>query len=153
MAALSRNELVHAVIWPKGNKSNLALIDGEGVIHGRITVEEPLRGSDLAKMIPDGLWLDPQNCTVISMSGELLVNTKAPFDTAVVTERAETSLEQRLAMLERRERRREERERKNREENERLRQQIADQQVIEEQEEQQQQQEEQQEQQEEQQDA
>lgn len=104
-----RNKLVHLVIWPQGKKSAYTLTDGHGEVAAQVEVDEPIKGSDLARMIPDGFYVIVKDCTVLTMSGKLVVATKAPFDTAVVTERAVVTAEDRLLRLERRERRREER--------------------------------------------
>lgn len=106
----SRNELVHAVIWPDGRKSSIALIDPDGIVVATLPVREPLRGSDLSRLIPDGYCVDWDNCAVVNLSGEPVVRTVGQFDTAVVTERAELGFEERMQRLERRERRREKRE-------------------------------------------
>lgn len=98
-----RNQLVHAVIWPIDELSAAALIDTDGVIQGRMPVYKPVKGDELSRMIPKGYCLDFENCHVIKMSGDILVRTIGVFDTAVVTERAEVTFEERMQRLERRE--------------------------------------------------
>lgn len=123
---LCRNALVHAVIWPKGPKASIALIDtDEGVVHSEFKLTEPVKGSVYAAMMPDGFVLDCNGCTVLSMSGKLIVRTETEFDTVVVTERAEVTFEDRMQRLERRERRRERRERQLEEEARTLRERLA----------------------------
>lgn len=121
---LDRNTLVHAVIWPQGPNAMVTLVDPDGVVASVVKVKEPLRGSDLAKMIPQGYGVETDACTVLSMSGELLVRTEGEFDTAVVTERAHVSFEERMARLERRERNNAKRQRRLEEENRLLRGQV-----------------------------
>lgn len=104
-----RNKLVHAVIWPAGEKPLVTLLDAEGVVLGEVVVREPLKGSELSKMIPQGCELEIDQCTVVNMSGEVIVETALPFDTAVVTEKREETFEERLANMERRIKRREKR--------------------------------------------
>jgi hypothetical protein len=104
-----RNQLVHAVIWPNEKPSQIALVDAEGEVRSTVTFKLPMRGSDVAKWMPDGYQLDVGGCTVVSMSGRVMVNTVAPFDSAVVTERPEVTFEDRMLRLERRDKRREER--------------------------------------------
>lgn len=116
---LSRNQLVHAVIWPKGPDSVVSLIDADGVDQAHVKVRQPMRGSDITKLIPEGYSVLPEECHVVTTSGELLVNKGVKFDTAVVTERPEVPFEERLAALERRERRRVKREERMRLEYER----------------------------------
>lgn len=103
---LDRNQLVHAVIWPNGDDACVTLIDADGVYQSRFSVVQPLKGSDLARLIPPGYWLKFDGCTVLSMSGDVLVGGIAEFDSAVVTERREVTFEDRIAILERRDIRR-----------------------------------------------
>lgn len=104
-----RNQLVHAVIWPNGKNPGLTLVDTDGVVQSHVAIRMPVKGSELAKMMPPGHFVEPDQCTILSMSGRLMVGAKAPFDTAVVTERAEIGFEERMQRLERKERRREQR--------------------------------------------
>jgi len=99
-----RNDLVLAVIWPTGPEAFLSLIDAEGVFLGGFNVVEPVRGSEIAKMVPDGLRIHFNDCSVINTSGRLVYGKKQPFDSAVVTERAQQTFEERFAALERKER-------------------------------------------------
>lgn len=107
---LSRNELVHAVFWPlEAKKSVISLADADGVFQASFEITAPLKGADLAKLMPlNGLVL-ASNCYAFSLSGEILVTTHVDFETVVVTERAVIDTEERLARLERRELRRERR--------------------------------------------
>lgn len=126
-----RNQLVHAVVWPNGRKASLSLIDTNGGIQSTFTVREPLRGSDLAKMVPDGYRVHCDDCHIVTMSGDVVVGTRAAFDTAVVTERAELTFEERMQRLERREARREKKQRQQekyfREQNAELERQLEEQ--------------------------
>jgi len=106
----NRNQLVHAVIWPNSDHPSVYLVDADGEVKSHVNVAEPLKGSELSKMMPDGYMLDVSGCSVMNMSGKFLATTVAPFDTAVVNERAEVSFEERMLRLERREARRERRE-------------------------------------------
>lgn len=97
----NRNQLVHAVFWPLGEGTAfLSLLDTDGVVQGEIPVNEPLLGSEVARKMPDGFFIEPEGCTVHSMSGKYLIGTPQPFDTAVVTERAQISDTERLDRLE-----------------------------------------------------
>ena len=125
-----RNQLVHAVIWPKGKTATITMLDAEGVVHSEFAVREPMKGSELSKMIPPGYGVEFDDCTVLSMSGEILVRTVGEFDTAVVTERAQVTAEERLQRLERREMRRERRELEREQENAELRRQLADRETV-----------------------
>jgi hypothetical protein len=129
---LKRNELVHAVIWPVTADAQYNLVAMETVeikgeptvkevILGEVPVTAPVRGSDLAKMIPDGCCVKYDGCTVVKLTGDILVRTVAPFDTAVVTEKAQMSMEERMQRLELRERRRGQREKEREQETARLR--------------------------------
>ncbi len=118
-----RNELVHAVFWPDAEhpkEAKINLVDTDGVVQGEIDLDRPIKGAELASMVPNGFYLSPLKCIALSMSGKQVVATKAPFDTAVVTERPEVSFEDRMARLERREMRRERRERQREEEHQRI---------------------------------
>jgi len=105
-----RDQLVYAVIWPSASEALVQLIDTDGVVVAAYPVLEPLKGSEVIKMVPDGYCLGFERCHVVKTTGSILVNTGVKFDTAVVTERAEVTFEERMARLERRERRREQRE-------------------------------------------
>lgn len=96
-----RDDLVHAVIWPKGKSACVSLIDAYGVEQSLYPVRAPRKGSELAKMIPQGYSLLVHECLVVNMSGKLVIGTSAPFDTSVVTERAEVTFEERMNRLER----------------------------------------------------
>lgn len=119
-----RNELAHLVMWPREAKAKVELVDEEGVVLSALPVDWPLKGSDIAKMVPEGFCIDPNGCTVVTMSGDILVSTVGEFDTAVVTERPEITFEQRMALLERRQQRSELREERLAAENQRLRDQV-----------------------------
>lgn len=127
---LCRNKLVHAVIWPKGENPRIALIDTDGVEQSVLTITEPVKGQHYSNMLPEGYHLEVQDCHVVSMSGKLVIATPVPFDTAVVTERAELTFEERLERMERRsiraEQERARREREREREVEALRQQLAE---------------------------
>lgn len=101
-----RNEIVHSVIWPAGTEPVVALIDVDGVQQGHFWLKEPMRGSELAKQIPADWFLQFQECTLVKMTGEVVIGNKIPFDTKVVTERAELTYEQRLLAVERRDKHR-----------------------------------------------
>lgn len=96
-----RNQISHLVFWPNGKGSSLALVSDQGEVLSQLDVKEPVKGSELAKFVPNGYSLDPGGCVVLSMAGQIIVGTKAPFDTSVVTERAEVTFEERMARLER----------------------------------------------------
>ncbi|MGR3624505.1 hypothetical protein [Pseudophaeobacter sp.] len=119
-----RNQLVHAVIWPVAGVGAATLLDGEGVLQSQIEIREPVLGSQLSKMIPQDFFLDVHDCTVVSMSGQLVVATKSEFDTVVVTERAALDYEERMQRLERRDARRDAMQAKLAAENLKLREQI-----------------------------
>ncbi len=95
-----RNALVHAVLWPKGKASSVSLIDDEGVSQGEYRIVEPVMGSQLSKMIPQGFFLHTGDCGVVSMAGKPVVATVAEFDTAVVTQKREVTFEERFKMME-----------------------------------------------------
>lgn len=118
---LTRKELTHAVIWPAAAGAILRLIapkwevvnpetgeveEMEDVPIGQIELEGPMRGADLARMMPDGMLLGGKGCNIVSLSGEVVHQTKRQFETVVVTERAERTLEDRLAAIESANRRR-----------------------------------------------
>ena len=105
-----RNDLVHAVIWPKGPAALAILYDTDGVIQGDVPIKDPVRGSVFANMMPEGYQISFSDCGVMSMSGELVIATRTPFDTCVVTEKREMTFEDRLIAMERRDRRRQLRE-------------------------------------------
>lgn len=117
---IQRNKLVQAVIWPAGPNAHYSLIDAEGVELARVAVAAPVKGFDLAKVVPPGLSVDVTDCEVLSMTGKNVARTRAQFDTAVVTERPEITFEERMARLERRDKRREEAEKRRQEEHERV---------------------------------
>jgi hypothetical protein len=95
-----RNGLVHLSIFPTSENASYDLIDqDEGEVYARVPVRDPLRGSDLSKMVPDGLQVEFADCVVFNMSGKLVIGTPIDFDTAVVTERAEMSLEETMRRL------------------------------------------------------
>lgn len=101
---LTRNQLTYAVIWPSGPDAALQLVTDDGEVYGEMSVTEPLKGSELAKLMPDGMAIVADQCSLITTSGKILVQTKTPFDTVVVTERAELTFEDRIAAMEVRER-------------------------------------------------
>lgn len=105
-----RNQLVHLVLWPNASGAGYRLVDDQGEVIAQVKVTEPVTGAQLAKLVPKGLFIDPTGCTVVTLSGDIRVRTQGQFDTAVVTERSKPSLEERFALLERRERKREQRE-------------------------------------------
>lgn len=97
----NRNQLVHAVFWPLGEGTAfLTLLDTDGVVQGECPFNEPLLGSEVARKMPDGFFVKVEGCTVHSMSGKYLIGTPQPFDTSVVTERAQISDSERLDRLE-----------------------------------------------------
>lgn len=103
----NRNQLVHLVIWPNAKDARYNVVDPDGVVVSVVKVNEAVKGAEISKVMPEHFQLVPHGCTVLSMSGDLVVKTKAPFDTAIVTERAVVTAEERLQRLERRERQRE----------------------------------------------
>jgi len=103
----NRNQLAHLVIWPNAKTAVVSLIDPDGEAVSEMSVREPIKGSELAKKMADGFAIHTKRCSVVSVSGDIVVRTRIPFDTAVVTERPVISFEDRMARLERRERRRE----------------------------------------------
>ncbi|KJZ25120.1 hypothetical protein [Tritonibacter mobilis] len=94
VAGYDRNQLVHAVIWPEGpDGASATLYDTDGVVLSEVPITEPVKGSVWSSLMPQGYKIDIAGCNVISMSGEVVVATRTEFDTVVVTERAEVSLE------------------------------------------------------------
>ena len=106
----TKNQLVHAVIWPVTNEAAMELIDTDGVVQSNVPIQQPQKGDEVSRMIPEGFEVDVMDCYVVDLSGEIIKGSKAEFDTAVVTERAEIGFEERMARLERKEKRREKRE-------------------------------------------
>jgi len=92
----SKDDLVFAVIWPNGDDANMSLIDADGVYLAHVPVKAPVKGADLARMVPKGFKVDTAKCVVVHTNGGLMARTKAPFDTAVVTERRELSFEEKM---------------------------------------------------------
>lgn len=104
----ARNKMVHWVFWPAlKEQSRLELYGPDGDMIAVWPVKEPIKGDVVARMVPDGHFIEAIKCTVVSMSGRLIVGGKGAFDTVVVTERPVLTMDQRLEALERRERRRE----------------------------------------------
>lgn len=118
----TRNQLVHAVLWPLAKRVSITMLDAEGVVHGEFVISKPMLGSELARMVPDGLFVagEEGELSVFSMSGDPVIATRVEFDTEVVTEKREMTLEERFAQLEMRQRRAAEREARLREQNKRL---------------------------------
>ena len=121
---LTKNRLVHAVIWPNGEKPEITLTDKEGVIQSYMRVRGPMRGDELSRMIPDGFIVDVHDCSVVNLSGKILVGGVGEFDTSVVTEKATLSFEERMNRLERIERRRQRRQADLEAENKKLREEL-----------------------------
>ena len=125
-----RNGLVHLTVFPSGESASYALHDPQtGEVYAIVPVRDPIRGSDLSKMIPDGLHVEFADCVVFNLSGKLLIGTAIEFDTCVVTERAEITIEERLQRMELRDQRRQALERKRQEEFERWKREQAEMQV------------------------
>lgn len=103
---LTRNKLTHSVFWPGKGDSTFALVNPDGEVLPEVFFNAPFRGSDIAKLVPDGFEILTDNAVVLSMSGKVLIGEPTDFDTVVVTQRAEVSLEDRLAQLERKDRNR-----------------------------------------------
>ena len=120
-----RNKLSHSVIWPAGPDANIHLVNQNNDLVAAFEVKEPIKGSDLAKLIPADYTLDFENCIHVTMSGDLVIGRQIEFDTVVVTERAEVTFEERMARLERRELMRERERQRERLELQRLREQAA----------------------------
>lgn len=100
VAGYDRNQLVHAVIWPQGpDAASATLYDTDGVVLSEVPITEPVKGSVWSALMPQGYKLDIAGCTVISMSGEVVVKTRTDFDTVVVTERAEVSIEETIRRM------------------------------------------------------
>lgn len=116
----TRNQLAHLVFWATQARAKVDMIDPDGAVVGSTKVTTPLRGSDLARCVPEKFTVEPVGCLVVTLSGDIRVGTRGEFDTAVVTDRDKPSLEERFLRLERRERRREQRERDLAAQNERL---------------------------------
>lgn len=121
----TRNQLVHAVLWPNGPKATASLIDTDGVEIAKFKIEKPTLGSELCRFLPADFHLDAYDCVALTLSGDLVIETRLDFDTVVVTERAEISIEDRMQRLERREQRRQRRQERELEELKRLREQEA----------------------------
>lgn len=125
-----RNQLAHLAIWPREKNSRITVLDGDGVVYASSRIDAPMRGSDIAKLLPPRFFVDLGDCAAFSMSGDVLIRTVAPFDTTVVTEKAVISFDERMARLERREYRREKRQERLENENKRLRDEIEAARVI-----------------------
>lgn len=120
-----RNMLVHAVLWPVGPKAAISLIDTDGVELANFPIDRPMLGSELARYLPAEHSVSFQQVQVVSLNGQLVVQTRVPFDTVVVTEKPVITTEERLERLERREQRRQRRFERDQEELRKLREQEA----------------------------
>lgn len=104
---ISRKELTFATLFPnlvaKTSDPRIGLIgpDGEQVAVWRLS--EPTKGDALARLIPDGFTVELVDITGLAIGGSYAA-TRIPFDTTVQTERSAVTVEDRLAMLETRER-------------------------------------------------
>lgn len=99
---MEKQKLTHAVVWPNGQKANVELVDPDGEVQAKVPIKFPVRGSDLARMMPDQYTLETEACTVVSLSGKVLVASEMQFDTAVVTERREITMEEKIEIIARR---------------------------------------------------
>lgn len=124
---ITRDQLSQLVIWPQGQKAQLSLVEAEhGEALASYVIRGPVKGSDLARMMSPNFYLDVEGAIVVDMNGEVVIGKPIPFETTVVTERAEISLDERLSRLERREKRREKREKRLAEQNAELVRQLAE---------------------------
>lgn len=105
----TRNQLVHAVLWPSRPKASISLIDTDGVEVAKFPIDKPMLGSDLVRFLPADFHISMDNVYLATLSGRILIQTRLPFDTVVVTEKAAVSIEDRVARMERREQRRQRR--------------------------------------------
>lgn len=99
----NRNQLAHLVFWPQNAKANYALVNSDGEAVSTVKVSEPILGSLIARTVPQGFHVSVGSVIAVTMSGEVRIGGKAPFDTETVTERSKPTVEERMDMLERRE--------------------------------------------------
>jgi len=131
---MDRKELTGVVLWPSSGAKTAAqvlLCSADGEMFASFTLDKPMRGEDLARVVPPGCGVETTGCEVISSAGKLKVQDQMRFDTAVVMERREQTFEDRMERLERQQRAREKQfnelanaRKRMAEENERLRQQL-----------------------------
>ena len=109
---LNKRNLVGIMIWPATAHAAISLyastetITDDGEVLEAIPVatfplKEPMRGDVLSRLVPDYAVVGLVDCAILDETDRNEYNTKQAFDTAVVTERVQTSLEDRLLMLER----------------------------------------------------
>jgi len=96
---LSRKELNHAVLWPNGTKAAYSLVSSDGEVVATVPLTVPVKGSELVRLMPDGFGVTLNNATLVFKEGAY-TNERQPFDTVVVTERREVTMDERLARLE-----------------------------------------------------
>lgn len=96
---MERNKLTHAVLWPNGAEAAYSLVSPDGEVIATVALIEPVKGSDLSRLMPDGFEISLNNATLVFKEGRY-TNERQPFDTVVITERREVTLDQRLARLE-----------------------------------------------------
>lgn len=136
---MKRQELANVVIWPAGSNAIMRLLTEDGEPIAEYGIQAPVKGSELAKLVPEGMVVDASEAVVVRMTGKIVHQTKTDFETIVVTERAEKTLEERIQQIERsnrlvREREERERQRRQREHDEvmeRLRKREAELEVVE----------------------
>lgn len=99
---LTKNELFGRIFWPTHAKGlSVLLLDQQGdEILASYKSDKPVRGDELARMIPDGHQCAVENAYGVNLTGPLRVTTVGVFDTKVVTERAPIDLEARMSRLE-----------------------------------------------------
>lgn len=95
--------LTHLIFWPQTDDASLLLVDRNGEEVGKMPVTEPVRGVDLQRLLPAQFNIAPFGCTAVSLSGNVICGGKGAFDSAVVVERDRPTVEDRLAIIERRE--------------------------------------------------
>lgn len=102
---LHRNELAHVMIWPEKKKGTIQLSNHDGEVLAEFEITSPVKGSELAKMMPDVWAVSLSGCLACSVAGAIEITTYGQFDTEVVTERDQPTMEERFARLERVQRR------------------------------------------------
>lgn len=103
----TKNQLLNAVLWPTAAAASISLISPDGEVFGTFKLEKPMRGADLAALVPVHGEVSVKSVTVTGLRDELVIKTVVPFDTDVNTERRVITAEERLRRLELREDRRE----------------------------------------------
>jgi len=127
-------KLTGLVFWPSTGAqvdAQVLLCNADGEMFAAFKLEKPMRGEDLARLVPPGCGVETTGCEVINSTGSLKVQDQMRFDTAVVMERRQQTFEERMERIERAQRAREKQfmelanaRQRIAEENERLREQL-----------------------------